>query len=265
MDEKTKLYVFAKKEVALIFVFMILIAITSFVFGFKVGKSYSYQSAGFTKEDRQKIDLLSDQEEQVKKIVEERGKEASSGAEQKNEKEVMEDLNKKAEQKIVEEMKALGGEEGAATAPEAQKTEQKKNEDKTTNVKAENTTPENKPAETKTAKDKDKAVNVVPPAAEKKEEKVDENLKALKKRDQYSGKFTIQLGSYRSMEEAEKFAEGFKVRGYDPIISTIKIEGQGTWYRVSLEAFDTITEAKDYIVKEKSLFLGADYVIVRFE
>jgi hypothetical protein len=50
MDSKTKLYVFAKKEVGLIFIFMILIAITSFVLGVKIGKNYSLEMAGVTKE-----------------------------------------------------------------------------------------------------------------------------------------------------------------------------------------------------------------------
>ncbi len=72
MDEKTKLYVFAKKEVALIFVFMILIAITSFVFGVKIGKTYSYQVSGLSPEDKQKVDLLSEKEEEVNKILEEK-------------------------------------------------------------------------------------------------------------------------------------------------------------------------------------------------
>jgi hypothetical protein len=65
------------------------------------------------------------------------------------------------------------------------------------------------------------------------------------------------------MEEAEDFAEGFKARGYDPIINQIDIKGKGTWFRVSLGAFATQEEAKTYITKEKSLFLGQDYTIVK--
>src|SRR5690606_27564903 len=46
-----------------------------------------------------------------------------------------------------------------------------------------------------------------------------------------AGKFTVQLGSYNSMEDAKQFAEGFTVRGYSPIINEVKIEGKGNWYR----------------------------------
>jgi septal ring-binding cell division protein DamX len=76
-----------------------------------------------------------------------------------------------------------------------------------------------------------------------------------------AGKYTIQLGSYNSIEEAKQFAEGFTVRGYNPIINEVKIEGKGTWYRVSLGMFKTVEEAKTYIKNEQSLFSGQEHVI----
>jgi cell division protein FtsN len=82
-------------------------------------------------------------------------------------------------------------------------------------------------------------------------------------KDGFSGKFTIQLGSHRTLKEAEDFAEGFKARGYDTIINQIEIKGKGTWYRVSLGAFANMDEAKSYITKEKTLFIGQDYTIVK--
>ena len=80
-----------------------------------------------------------------------------------------------------------------------------------------------------------------------------------------SGKYTIQLGSYNTVEEAKQFAEGFTVRGYNPIINEVKIEGKGTWYRVSLGIFGTVDEAKTYIRNEKSLFSGQDHVITEIK
>lgn len=79
------------------------------------------------------------------------------------------------------------------------------------------------------------------------------------------GKYTIQLGSYPSVEEAKQFAEGFTVRGYSPIINETTIEGKGTWYRVSLGLFGTVEEAKTYIKNEQSLFSGQDYVITELK
>ncbi len=80
-----------------------------------------------------------------------------------------------------------------------------------------------------------------------------------------SGKYTIQLGSYPTVEEAKQFAEGFTVRGYSPIINETKLEGKGNWYRVSLGLFGTVEEAKAYIKNEQSLFSGQDYVITELK
>lgn len=80
-----------------------------------------------------------------------------------------------------------------------------------------------------------------------------------------SGKYTIQLGSYPTVEEAKQFAEGFTVRGYSPIINETTIDGKGTWYRVSLGLFGTVEEAKTYVKNEQSLFSGQDYVITELK
>ena len=84
-------------------------------------------------------------------------------------------------------------------------------------------------------------------------------------RDQYRGKFTIQLGSYQSLRDAESFADGFRIRGYKPIINEVDIKKRGIWYRVSLGIFESAGKAKDYVLREKVLFKGQDYVIGKFD
>jgi cell division septation protein DedD len=84
---------------------------------------------------------------------------------------------------------------------------------------------------------------------------------SLKTSSTMIGKFTIQLGSYNTADEARQFAEGFTVRGYSPIINEVSIPDKGVWYRVSLGIFKTVEEAKAYIKTEQSLFQGQDYVI----
>lgn len=202
MDSKTKLYVFAKKEVALIFIFMILIAVTSFVLGVKIGKNYSMEMAGITPEDQKKVvELLSNKEEELSSI---KANPEANTVESS-------DIENKLQEKISEEF-------GAGSVP----------------------------AHGGMSK---------PPVSggEAKHET----------KDALSGKFTIQLGSHRTLKEAESFAEGFRARGYNPIINQIEIKGKGTWYRVSLEAFNTAEEAKAYVGKEKTLFMGQDYTIIK--
>ncbi|AUN97821.1 SPOR domain-containing protein [Bacteriovorax stolpii] len=211
MDSKTKLYVFAKKEVALIFIFMILIAVTSFVLGVKIGKNYSLEMAGITKEDQKKVvELLSNKEEELSRI---KANPEANTVESS-------DIENKLQEKISEE---FGG--GAAQS-----------------AGHGNMSVEHGGA---AAHGETKAT----PAAGTK--------------DTLSGKYTIQLGSHRTLKEAEAFAEGFRARGYNPIINQIDIKGKGTWYRVSLEAFNTPEEAKAYVAKEKSLFMGQDYTIIK--
>lgn len=198
MDSKTKLYVFAKKEVALIFIFMILIAITSFVLGVKIGKNYSLEMAGVTPEDQKKVvELLSEKEESLKEI---KANPEASAVDSS-------DIENKLQEKISAE---FGGEKTPAT-----------------------------PAQTPS------------------------NMSVESKSDNLSGKHTIQLGSHRTLKEAEDFAEGFRARGYNPIINQVEIKGKGTWYRVSLGAFNTEKEASAYVAKEKSLFLGQDYNVIK--
>ncbi len=204
MDSKTKLYVFAKKEVALIFIFMILIAVTSFVLGVKIGKNYSMEMAGITSEDQKKvIELLSNKEEELKQI---KANPETSTVEST-------DIESKLQEKISEE---FGG--------------------------GENRTSHGTPP-----------MMSVEHGAEAK----------IETKDTLSGKFTIQLGSHRTLKEAESFAEAFRARGYNPIINQIEIKGKGTWYRVSLEAFDSAEQAKAYVNREKTLFTGQDYTIIK--
>lgn len=199
MDSKTKLYVFAKKEVALIFIFMILIAVTSFVLGVKIGKNYSMEMAGITPEDQKKVvELLSSKEEELSRI---KANPETSTVESS-------DIEHKLQEKISEEFGGAG-----------------------------------KPAEAHAPMMSHEA--------------------ATSTKDELSGKFTIQLGSHRTLKEAESFAEGFRARGYNPIINQIEIKGKGTWYRVSLEAFNSAEEAKAYVNREKSLFMGQDYTIIK--
>lgn len=226
MDEKTKLYVFAKKEVALLFIFMVLIGATAFTLGVKVGKTYSFKEAGFTEEDRIKVELTSPEEESINNIVKKAETEKSKPV----------DMNKMYDN-IQESIKEQLAEEPKEPAVETPK--------------------ENKP--------KVEMKEEVKAPAKVEAEKVSQATPSGKKKDRYSGKWTIQLGSHRSLADAEGFASGFKIRGYNPIVNEVEIPSRGTWFRVSIGTFSTISEAKEYLLKEKSLFQGNDYVIGRFD
>lgn len=219
MEENNKLFVFDKKEVALIFLFMIVIAITSFTLGVKIGKKMLFASSGITDEDLRTIKLKSQQEEQVEKVVEETGSKTVNP----------EELSQDGFNKLQKEMDEIekGGTPSIQTnqsikelaTPEASAAPAAKVQDMTMTSQ----------------EDEDKAAS--------------------------GAKFTIQLGSYGKLSEAKEFADAFTIRGYNPIISQVKVNGK-PWYRVSLGNFSSTNEAKDYVKKEESLFQGQEYVIV---
>lgn len=63
---------------------------------------------------------------------------------------------------------------------------------------------------------------------------------------QYSvGKFTVQIASYKSEEEAKKRADDMKLRGYGAFHFPAQVRGE-TWYRVGVGLFPTEEDAKNY-------------------
>jgi cell division septation protein DedD len=205
MEEDSKPFIFEKREIALIFICMILIAFLSFSMGVKVGKSYSFKKEGFVKEDREKIKLKSELEESIEAKVN-----IESEEDLEETKEGLENF-----QKLRDELKKVEEEE----------------------VVIEKSAP---------AKQLEKMVEKRP-------------------RYKYAGKYTIQLGTYRSEADSRKFADGFSIRGYEPIIQEIDSPGKGLMYRVSLGVFDSKNEALEYVKTESSLFRGQDYLFTQFE
>jgi cell division protein FtsN len=249
MDDNSKLYVFARKEIALIFLFMILIASASFMLGIKLGKSHSYQAAGVTALDREKVELLSGEEEFVQQAV----------ALQKER--PVEQVEESKEQLKVDTYSQLERE-----------FEQLDKEQSTDAVDSESTEESAKGVQTDSAEEDDvlsvaqnsadQLVNdAVPPGPES---KIDTSVPVKEEGVDLKGKYTIQLGSYQNIKDAEQFADGFKVKGYNPIINEVEIKGRGRWFRVSLGAFDTGREAREYINKEQTLFRRKEAIISRF-
>ncbi len=234
MSEKSsKLYVFDRYEVILIFGFMILIAVISFGMGIKIGRMNTLKGAGITQSDQRKVDLLSGQEEQVNQVVHENEK-TGDGVKPLDMESVHQALGERLREEMEKDPKLR-----KQDIDQAPKTNQLKK------TEAPITPEVDEPAA---------VMEETPTAAKPQSEK-----------DRFSGKYTIQLGSHRGLKEAEEFAEGFKIRGYNPIINEVILPKRGTWYRVSLGVFDSVTEAKEYIIKQRTLFQGQDYVIGRFD
>ncbi|MBP5296535.1 MAG: SPOR domain-containing protein [Bacteriovoracaceae bacterium] len=256
MSEKTKVYIFERFELALILLLILLVAVTSFVLGVKFGKTYSFEKAGLIKADRERVELLSENEEQVNRTLDQAKKEVPEHALDKNN--LLRQNDARLSQKIAA---AIESTNPVATAASAE------NFDRV--AKAAPPPVEKKEATTK--KDvyltdtRDAYAPLIPDNVNQDQTTSEKSMPAA--RPNLSGKYTVQLGSHRSRQDAEKFAEGFRIRGHNPIISEVELkEKGGTWYRVSIGVFDSVAEAKDYILnQERALFQGQDYVIGRFD
>lgn len=224
MNNDTKLFVFDRMEVFILFVVIAIVAILSFAAGVKIGQGFSYEAQGLSQGaqlEKDAIDFKSGLEEAVAEIE----------ADQKEE--------------SPEELKGLSDEDLR------QKFKQ---------IEQKTLKPESNVAPTTQQNTKSQTLQAVTQEIDEAKEVVEELENKI-----YKGKWTIQLGSYQSVNDAKTFAEGFRARGYNPIINEVTLEGKGTWYRVGLGIFISVALAKEYIDQESTLFQGQEYTIVKLQ
>jgi cell division septation protein DedD len=66
------------------------------------------------------------------------------------------------------------------------------------------------------------------------------------------GKFTVQVGSYQSSEEATASLANWKKKGYSAFMAVGSIPNKGTWYRVRIGGFPSREEAQKFLEKFKT-------------
>lgn len=297
MNDKTNVFVFDKKELALIFIFMILIAITSFAIGVKIGKGVGLHLAGVHSQDQDKVrfKLKSMAEEKMEQVLN------SAHTAQNLSNENKQQTADKTYQKLEEEFQKINGQitsgdgvnnngtthaVGPARIPGSVEGEHHKAEQAIPNaMRDEQTGREHSPGqalESTTNRTSSNSIenDLQSPGTNANTNSANANTNSNSNQNSTSnnnssttvispkgvtaGNYTIQLGSYPQEADAIKFADGFRIRGYNPILSEVRIPDKGIWYRVSLGTFTTVAQAKEYISKEESLFQGQDYVITEF-
>lgn len=246
MEDKSKLFVFDKKEVLLIFVFILVIASTAFTVGVRMGMKWQLENQGITKADIDTVKLKSQNEEYADKLLNEKAN---------TEKDIKEEANKR----LKEEIERAGK---GTTNLELKQEVKIKEETDTEEITDSKPDTGNLIDSYNITDDKTTAVEDTPKEAV---EDINQQDGDVQLANNLKGKYTVQVGAYKTLDEAKSFASGFEVRGYSPIINEVKIPNKGTWYRVSVGAFGTRNEAKDYIVKEKSLFQSYDYLIKKID
>jgi cell division protein FtsN len=61
-----------------------------------------------------------------------------------------------------------------------------------------------------------------------------------------SGGFTIQVGSYNVIEQANERVSGMRAAGLDARVVAVELPKRGTWYRVQSGRFSSREEAQRY-------------------
>ncbi len=225
---KQRVFVFDKAELFFLFLFFIVMAITSFVLGMRLGKK---QAELFLHPDSQStntaLELKSKHEEEVVD-KDPAATEAGAFVDKPSATGAANDMDEETFKKLQEEYQKLNANEMGAP----------------------NATPATEPAVTAP----EVTGNAVTQAPNTDSAEAAQDQSFLNPDPSFIGKYTIQLGSYRTLEEAKGFAEGFLVRGYKPLVREVDVQSQGTWYRVSLGVFESISAATSYIQKESNLF-----------
>jgi cell division septation protein DedD len=72
------------------------------------------------------------------------------------------------------------------------------------------------------------------------------------------GKYSIQVGSFPTLEDATKASNVWKAKGYHAFLSAGQIPNKGTWYRVRLGTFPSRESAEKFLerLKEKEKTSG---------
>lgn len=63
--------------------------------------------------------------------------------------------------------------------------------------------------------------------------------------------YMVQVGSFQSLESAEKIVESLKSKGYSPSVATVAMPNGKTWHRVRIGSFNSRDEAETLVQKLK--------------
>lgn len=102
------------------------------------------------------------------------------------------------------------------------------------------------PERPQTAPEKPKTAKPAEPARPKKGDKI-----TPKKSPKKQVFYTVQVASLRSAQEAEKFVRYLREKGYEAFVRRVTLPQKGTWYRVYVGRFPTISQARSFGEKLK--------------
>ncbi len=70
---------------------------------------------------------------------------------------------------------------------------------------------------------------------------------AIRVKSPANGRYSVQIGSYPTLQEAEKTVESWKSKGYPAYVMVADIPDRGRWYRVRMGGFENRNDATRYL------------------
>ena len=233
-EDNNKLFVFDKKEVILIFVFVLVITITSFTLGVRIGKGLSLKADGFTKDDITKtIDLKSVEEEQADSVLSEKQDQNFEGSMESN-----------PEDRTIEKLNELSDPEKL----DSEFSEISKEKSSEQDGALEN----QMPSDVSNLEEKNANQNTMTEEISPKET------------NEFKGKYTINLASKKTREEAEEYAAPYLASDLEVVINKVTTS-KGVWYRVGVGSFASYNDAKSFLEKNPVFFKGKKYWITEIK
>ena len=117
MEENNKVIVFEKKEIILVLIFVLVLIITSFTLGIRLGKKLAFTDAGIKDEDVKSVELKSTVEEDAESTVSEDSK--------LTDEEKLKRLMDESKTRLTDELEKFSSEEKPSTTSEATSTSTK--------------------------------------------------------------------------------------------------------------------------------------------
>lgn len=254
MDNGRRLLVYERKEILVLIALGVMVAIFAFTLGVHLGKKVGPRVVQNDSVETTSVGTTSDKVPTRQEIQDESKQQADG---------VVEDAMSQA---LHDEVQKTG-----------LKMDQAKQVDLPSVTRSDHageTTHETKKSENETAPKKHETVKpkhvaevhpaiVGEPKQEKSEVLEDEVEKPLvhSKTMAHSKKYSLQVGSFKTIEEAqEKMAELAK-HGLEPVMKSVNLQGKGSWHRVLLGDYATRTEADHAGSDYKSKKMIASFVV----
>ena len=212
MEHRQRLFIYDRKEVAVLIFLAIMVSIFAFTFGVHMGKRLGPKLMTGAEQDPKQVQTIADKLPNRQELTE-AAKDAPQAAE--------ETLN----DTLHEEVKKSGVKLDTPRQVELPEKPHSANAGATT------LTPPEKAMEKSLEKvvEKEKApMAAVPPTVEQPPQ----------------GKYTLQISSYQSIGEARDRVTALKADGLSPFVREVELKEKGKWYRIYLGGYSSKSEAE---------------------